>query len=220
MSLDYNPNMTLDEANEIYEIKQQALNDFMKRGFVLPELPSYTDEQGIQRIYQGQVPADLTDLSDKELGSYLSMLNAWMSYAGMQKTLADMSRSEAKQKMETTESMIRLSHKTDSEGKRLSNPERDDLVRQDRRVATARSAYMYLEFLYQMMAQTYKNAEQCYAAISRRITQRGQEIDRDNRTTTVHSMPRPGHPLSPPSPRPSSPARPPSPAPPASCPSR
>lgn len=71
------------------------------------------------------------------------------------------------------------------------------MVRSDRRFAEAHSAFLYLESLYVLTENVYKAARQNYNAVSRRITQRGQEIDQGNRTTNVNNMPAPGAPLLP-----------------------
>jgi len=194
----YSPEISLEEADKAYDITNQVMELYQKRGFTIPPCPQYVD-QGAHKEYDGSVPFDLTTLSDKQLGFYLSMLTSWMNYVGHQKCLADMAKTVAKQKLEFVESKIRLQNKYDEEGKKRSNPERDDVVNCDRRVVEARSAFMQLDAYCTMVNQVYKNAEHNYAAVSRRVTQRVSETEKGNRTGNVGSMPHPagqqGHPL-------------------------
>lgn len=196
MDFQYNAEISLEEANTILDIEKSVMARLTRQGFSIPDKPVYTDSNGVNRYFEGDIPHDLTTLTEQQLGFYMSMVTGWMSYCGVQKALADMARTVAKAKLDTFEAKLRLKNKEDAEGKRRSNPERDDVVGSHRQVIEAKSIYMELDAYYVIVSQIYKNAENKYAAISRRITQTTSDNNRTNRTVNVNNMPRPGgHPL-------------------------
>lgn len=196
MDFQYNAEISLEEANQVLDIEQKVMHRIQQQGFIIPDKPVYQDQHGQNRYFEGDIPHDLTTLSEQQLGFYMSMVTGWMSYVGVQKTLADMRRTVAKEKLETFQAKLRLKNKEDEEGKRRSNPERDDVVNSHRQVVEAKSIYMELDAFYTIVSQVYKNAESKYAAISRRITQTTSDNSRANRNVNVANMPKPGgHPL-------------------------
>lgn len=105
-----------------------------------------------------------------------------MAMARMEKTIA-------RHQLEFTEATIRLSYKRDEEGKKRTGPERDDMVHCDRRYVEANRTYIFLESFASLVEVVYKSAEQNFNAISRRITQRGQDTDRGSRGQHVQQLP-------------------------------
>ena len=195
MSFNYDPEVSLEEAEKLLKVSDSVMEEFTNRGFALTKIPVAV-VNGQQQYFYGHIPPNLTELTDKELGDYLGLMTEWINYCSDQKTIADITSTEAKEILETFEAKLRLKHKSDSEGKRISNPERDDIVKADRQILIARSKYQYLHAYYKLVASQLKNAEQRYAAISRRITQTTNSNDRHNRNTNISNTPQPGgHPL-------------------------
>lgn len=185
MGFDYDPEIPMDEAQRVLDIRDAVSKQLASSGFYIPQKPTISNASGVEQDYQGEIPFNLTKYTDSVLGDYLFLLTGWISYVGTQKSLADMSRTVAKAQLETLEAKLRLKNKMDGEGKRISNPERDDIIAVHRQVVEAKSVFMHLEFYYVFVAQTYKNAEQNYAAVSRRITQTVNSSGRDNRNTNL-----------------------------------
>ena len=183
--MNYEAEVSIEEARDILNIEEAVLQKIAALGLTIPGKPIYQDNTGASQYFEGQIPHDLTQLSEQELGFYMSMITAWMSYVGSQKTLADMRKTIAKEQLEVFEAKLRLSHKDDDEGKRRSNPERDDIVRRHRQVVVARSAYITLNAVYKFTGTMYQASEQMFATISRRITQTQNTSGNNNRHTNL-----------------------------------
>lgn len=178
-----NAEITLEEGTSLYKARsQQALSTLAGKGFAMPNPPQYQTAAGMQP-YRGELPSRITDLSDHELGHYMGLLSEWNGYVQTQLAEADMMLLEAKATLELVEAKLRIAYQKDPDGsKKRSNPERDDYVRQDRRYVEAQSNTIYWETIFRYVKAIAFAAENAFATVSRRITQRGQEIDRMNRT--------------------------------------
>lgn len=161
-----------------------SLTTLGQKGFVPPPLPMYNTQTG-QMYYRGELPADLTLLSDDQLGTYMGLLSEWNGYVQFQLAEADSQLSAAKAQIALVEAKLRIAYKYDEEGKKRSNPERDDCVGSDRRYVDANKNVLYWETIWRYTKAIAFRAEQAFSAVSRRITQRGQEVDRDRRTGNV-----------------------------------
>jgi len=179
--------LPLDDGLNAYRIREAALDQFQKRGFVMPMAPVFQQGSSVSE-YRGEIPSDLTVLSDQQLGQYMSMLSLWINYVGIQMALARLEKTIAKHQLEFTEATIRLSYKRDDEGKKRTSQEREDMMRCDRRFIEANRTFVYLEAFAALIEVVYKSAEQNFNAVSRRITQRGQDQDRGNRGHHVNNM--------------------------------
>lgn len=178
--------LPLDDGLNCYRIRDAVIAEYQKRGLPMPPIP--TRQVANQVVaYQGDIPQDLTVLSDQDLGHYLSLLSLWINYVGTQMSLARMEKTIAEAQLEFTKATIRLSYKRDEEGKKRTGPEREDMVHCDRRYVEANRTYIFLESFAALIEVVYKSAEQNYNAVSRRITQRGQDTDRGTRGQSVQS---------------------------------
>lgn len=178
----------LDDGLNMYRIREEVLTQYKARGLPMPALPFWTTPTGTVP-YQGEIPNDLTACNDQQLGQYMSMLSNWISYVGTQMAVARMEKTIARHQLEFTEATIRLSYKRDEDNKKRTSQERDDLVYCDRRFVEANRTYLYLESFAALVEVVYKSAEQNFNAVSRRITQRGQDQDRGNRGQGVQNVP-------------------------------
>jgi hypothetical protein len=116
----------------------------------------------------------------------MGLLSEWNNYVQAQLAEASGCLSHAKAELELTEAKLRITYQRDpTEQKKRSNPERDDYVGTDPRYIQAKGEVLYWEKIYVFVRAIANAAEQSFAAVSRRITQRGQEIDRTNRTQGV-----------------------------------
>lgn len=188
MAFEIENQLPLDDGLNCYRIREAVLEEYQKRGLPLPPAPVRQQANAIVP-YQGDIPHDLTIISDQELGQYMSLLSLWINYVGTQMAIARMERTIAKHQLEFTEATIRLSYKRDEDGKKRTGPERDDMVHCDRRYIEANRVYIYLESFASLVEVVYKSAEQNFNAVSRRITQRGQDTDRGHRGQTVQQLP-------------------------------
>jgi hypothetical protein len=175
----------LEDGQNLYRIKDTVVAEFQRRGFTIPSAPIVSGPDGRPAAYQGEIPPDLTILSDQHLGQYLSLLSGWLAFTGIQMAMAQMENTIAKSQLEFAEATIRLSYKYDEDHKKRTVQERDDMVHCDRRYIEAHKTFIYLDSFCTLVELVHKSAEQNYNAVSRRITQRGQEIDRGGRNNNV-----------------------------------
>lgn len=193
MAFEIENQLPLDDGLNCYRIRDAVLEEYQKRGLPLPPAPIRPGNVLNQPApYQGEIPHDLTTLTDQELGQYMSLLSLWINYVGIQMAMARMERTIAKHQLEFTEATIRLSYRLDEHGKKRTGPERDDMVHCDRRYVEANRTFVFLEAFASLVEVVYKSAEQNFNAVSRRITQRGQDTDRGGRGNTVHNTPNGG----------------------------
>lgn len=180
MEFDITNQADYDGGLAAYNIQQQVMEQYARGGFSIPNAPQQMVDGQVQP-YRGEIPENLTESSDDQLTQYMNMLSLWLDYVGTQQTLADMAHKESLAQLDFAESTIRLTYKTDNEGKKRTAQERDDLVQTDIRYISRRSTTLYMETYLALVANRYRAASQHYKVISRRVTQRGQEIDRGTR---------------------------------------
>ena len=187
----FNPvvEVTIEEGIAMYESRaQQAIALLDSKGFGTPTPPQVQTSAG-PMTYQGHVPPNLPDLDDNQLGYYMGLLSEWNNYVQRQLAEANVLLHTAKAILEHVQAKLRIAYQRDEEDKKRSNPERDDYMTTDRRFVERNSNVIYHETIYTHIRAIANSAEQAFAAVSRRITQRGQEIDRNNRTGSVNNMP-------------------------------
>jgi hypothetical protein len=181
-----NAEISLEEGLNLYNLKmQQAQHTLQVKGFAMPRPPMVTTTNGVQQGYRGELPPDLTQLNDSQLGTYMGLLSEWNTYVQVQLAEADMNLSKCKSDLSLVEAKLRILYQKDPEGKKRSNPERDDYVGSDRRFIESQAEVTYWETVYRYIRAIGYGAENAFSAVSRRITQRGQEVDRMNRTAGV-----------------------------------
>lgn len=184
----FNPvhDVSIEEGQSLYEIKaQQAIEALKHKGFGTPTPPMMQTNTGLQP-YQGHIPTNLPDLDDNQLGHFMGLLSEWNNYVQTQLAEASVQFTKAKAIQEHVEAKLRIAYQYDESDKKRSNPERDDFMTADRRYIEARSNVIYWDTLYTSIKAIANSAEQAFSAVSRRITQRGQEIDRGNRQGAIN----------------------------------
>jgi hypothetical protein len=179
--------VSLQEGLSAYQIQDGVLKELANRGIPIPPVPTYMTETG-PSYYQGDIPPDLTELSDKQLGKLLGLLSIWIDYLSTQIELAKMSKNVAKEQLDLTASIVRLTYKEDEEGKRRIADERNDLVKRDPRFVEANRIHLHLDSYYELMKVRLSSAHQNYKAVSRRISQVLSDNDRAGRDASVQQF--------------------------------
>jgi len=161
----------------------------LQKGFGgAPNPPQVQDQATGQTVpFNGRIPTDLTALNDDWLGYYLGLLSGWMDYVQQQLAEAHSSMRIANEKLEFVNAHLLMIHKKDGEKKR-PEPERKAMVLIDRRYVEAQAEAIYHETYYRHVKAIAETAEQSYSAVSRRISQRQQDIERQKRQTTVSNV--------------------------------
>lgn len=186
-NLRMNFEVDLDQGVAAYNNSmKRAEETFLQKGFCEPQIPSYTVQNGQQVLYRGELPKDLTVLSDDHLGFYMGLLTEWNAYVQFQLEKASNDVDVAKAALELTQAKLRISSKYDEDDKKRTNPEREDCMTVDQRFCAAKSLYLYHMNYHGLLKAVAFSATQSFNAVSRRITQRGQEIERAKRDGNIN----------------------------------
>lgn len=182
--------ITYDEASGLFAtIPGRVTGSLAAKGLITGATPpSFRNPQGQEQVYNGWIPPDLTQLSDDQLGWYLGMLSGWLDYVQQQLSEAHGAMTVTEKKMEFVEAHLLMIHKQNPEGKKRPEPERKAMVLIDRRYVEAQTESIYHETYYRHVKAIAAAAEQNYSAVSRRISQRQQDVERNRRTTGVSNV--------------------------------
>ena len=162
------------------EVANIALQDVARRGFMFPQQPPTQ--------YQGALPSNIIHLDDNALGDLLNGVTAWLGFAQSELAKARAARNEAEAKMNFVKARIRLAVKAAAE-KKTSNPEMDDIVTADSRYIESQRNYLYCEAVHDYTRQLVESGQRDWDTVSRRITQRGQDVERMTRGQGVSNIP-------------------------------
>jgi hypothetical protein len=140
--------------------------------------------------FNGELPPSITSLDDDTLGDLLAKANQWTAFVQFELAKADAARKGSEASLKWLQAAIRLTLKSDQiTGKRLTVTEKDDIMTTHPQVVDAQSAVLFAEAKYQMIRAIYDKAQQNWDTVSRRITQRGQQVERIKRESAVGSIP-------------------------------
>jgi hypothetical protein len=174
--------MDVEEMKRQLTVADLAYQAVTSRGFAFPTLPN--------QQYHGVLPSNLIHLDDNNLGELLGQIASWCLYADTELAQARAARNQAEEILNSISARLRLSVKMGSEGKRKpSNPELDDVVNSDPRIIEAKRNYLFAEAVFDYTKQLTTAAQRDWETVSRRITQRGQEIERNRRTEGTGTVP-------------------------------
>jgi hypothetical protein len=175
--------LPLDEGLALFDQKlNMALAKLQQEGFYMPNAPYY-NHGGVSTYYRGELPTDLTEQSDQQLGWYLSMLSTWNAYVQTKLAEADLNRTITEEKLKFLTAKLNVAligHKTGN--KALTGPQVKAIVESDRRYVEINITFISHSAVYKMVKAAAEAAETNWWTVSRRITQRGQELERDRRT--------------------------------------
>ncbi len=177
-----NADVTLEEASARFDtVSGRVSGQLAAKGFITaPVPPRVQDASGNEVPYNGWIPPDLTALSDNQLGWYLGMLSSWFDYVQQQLAEAQGAMTVATAKLEFVNAHLLMIYTRDGEKKR-SEPERKALVLVDRRYVEAQTESIYYETYFRHVKAIASAAEQNYSAVSRRVSQRQQDVERQKR---------------------------------------
>ena len=182
-----NTEIALELGIQQYECQDAVAHHLASKGFAAPPIPYIQTTAGAQP-YGGTMPHDIINLTDTELGTLLNQLAAWHDYTQFQLAEAHMNQTKAQEELDFTEAKIRLTYTHDGEGKKLTVGERQDRVKVDSRYVAARSRQIYYETVYTYTRAIERSADRNWQTVSRRITQRGQDLERDRRNLGVQNQ--------------------------------
>lgn len=183
------PNMTLiqpmSEEEGIQKLSSspaKALKDLYDSAIPIPSKP---------QDYDGNVPRSLKNMSEEDLGDLLNKQSEWAAWIHFELAKAEAYREAARGEMDFLRAKIRLSLKRDETGAKLTVKDKDDWVEADPRVVDAVFRHDYWNSMYRLTRAIAERAQRDWDTISRRITLRGQSIDRVVRGHNVANIPVP-----------------------------
>lgn len=175
-AIEIRPPEELDTGAKRLDVFQDALAQVQGRGILAPTLPGSG--------YRGEMPQDLTSLDDDDLGDLLNNLSQYTGFVESELAQAHAKLDSAKAQFDFTYARVRIGVKTMIEG-RLTDRDKTDLVVTDPRVVEAQARVLYAESIYRLTRTIREQAQRNWETVSRRITQRGQEVERMKRDHNV-----------------------------------
>lgn len=140
--------------------------------------------------YRGEMPIDITSLDDEKLGDLLSKLSTYIGFVDAKVTTASIASKAADARLDFVRARVRIGLKAmAAQLGRLTTKDKDDIIETDPRVVEARSEALYYESVYLLSRSILKKAERDWDTVSRRITQRGQEVERMKRESNLAGVP-------------------------------
>lgn len=178
--LNERPSEELEVGKTKLWVYDDAVQEIQRKGIVLPS--------SAVAGFHGEMPQDITSLDDNDLGDLLSKTSEYCGYVEAELAKAKTALNSATARLEFVKAKVRLQVKANATG-RLTNSDKNDLVTTDVDVVHAASVALYHEAIYDLTKTTCNRAQRNWETISRRITQRGQEVERMRRETNVAGVP-------------------------------
>lgn len=181
------PPEDIDVGMEKLDITQSAIAG-VKQVVPIPPAPFVPQEPNPQLA--GFMIGPLTQLDDDALGELLVKAGEWASYVDYHLAQFDAERKSAIAQLEFIQASIRLSLRADEiTGKSYTVQQKTDMMRTDPRVVDSQSKAIRTEAMYQMVKAINDKAQRNWDTISRRITQRGQQLERIRREQNIGAIP-------------------------------
>lgn len=140
--------------------------------------------------YQGEMPSDITTLTDEELGNYLNKLSEWTNFIEYRLKEAAVSMEDERNVYEYIRARVRIEIKSNKEELgRITEGDKNDLVIAETRVRDAIFRKTYSEALHELILAIRNGSQRNWETVSRRITQRGQDVQRQSRLSNVAGVP-------------------------------
>lgn len=136
--------------------------------------------------FDGTLPKTLTELDDDQLGDLLQQLNIWCGFVEAEYAKTESELEVAQSQFEFIQSHVRIALKVQQEG-RMTVQDKTDAMRNDERVSAAHSKYLFHFTKFNVLKSLRNTSQRSWETVSRRITQRGQDIERMRRGETVNS---------------------------------
>jgi hypothetical protein len=166
-----------------FYVSPAVLQDIHNRGIRIPTQPASG--------YAGEMPADITSFDDEALGRLLNNISQYIGYVEGQLALIDMDRKSSTAAYEYLQARKRIEIKAlprDDVG-RLTERDKEDMMMTDPRVIEAQLRVLYDDYRFYIVKNIRDAAQRDWESVSRRITQRGQDVQRQTRTGNVAGVP-------------------------------
>lgn len=170
-----------------FEITTQARDAVLQ---VMPAPGTPFQPHQVDPRLEGFVIGVMTNLDDDALGELLRKAGEWADYVEYQLALFSAEKEGAQAQLEFIQASIRLSLRSDEiTGKKYTVAEKTDMMRTDPRVVEAQSKAIRTQAMYELAKSINAKAQRNWDTVSRRITQRGQQIERIKREHNISAVP-------------------------------
>lgn len=166
----------LEQGRRQLDTRTQAASDLANRGLFI---------QRHQIPTRPVVPDNITDMTDRDLGNLLGQISIFSGYVEEELAKADIELGTAKDQETFVRARVRIELRDE---RKLKPDESKDLMETDFRVVSARATTRHLQSIYDYIEAIRKSVQQDWDTVSRRITQRGQDVERDRRGENVGNM--------------------------------
>ena len=173
------PPEEITSSLEKFTVVDNATNDILSRGLTFPSLTGN---------FRGEMPPNITHLDDGALGNLLSCMAEYCGYAETVLADASVRKEVAKEKLDQIRARLRLDLGS-GRGLWKNAQDKNDVVECDPRTVTAKAEFLSWTTFHSLTKVLVDRIQRNWDTISRRITQRGQEVDRMVRGNTMAGVP-------------------------------
>lgn len=131
------------------------------------------------------LPNDMTALRDEQLGDLLTVYGQWAAFIDYRLAIIDGERQTAESHLLYIQARIRIEIKARSGTEKKTVQDKNDIMETNPKVREASSKALFWESSYKLTKSIRDGVQLAWETVSRRITQRGQEVDRMRRETNV-----------------------------------
>jgi len=162
----------IDEATEYYDVMDDVLGTITgDLKVTLPDAPTWKGD-----LYLGQLPPNMSHLSDMELGELLTIVTQWKNYLRVKLSYYKGYRDDCEKQLRVQKAYLRKQFRaapatTEDEAKFHAVNDRIEL---DKRFQDVQRDHLYYGNLVEILDAAYSAAESDFNAVSRVITLHGQ----------------------------------------------
>lgn len=131
------------------------------------------------------LPPDLTNLQDNQLGDLLNCYGQWAAFIDYRLACVDGERQSAESYLLYIQARIRIEIKARAGTEKRTVQDKNDIMETNQQVIEAKNKSLFWEATYRLTKSVRDGVQLAWETVSRRITQRGQEVDRMRRETNV-----------------------------------
>lgn len=170
--------MDIEVGLKQLDVAEDVQRAVMEKGYLIQNRPGSG--------FIGILPDSITTLDDDELGELLNKLSGWGAYVQSDLVAAETKMQVVKEQLEFIQSQIRIAVRA-QEGK-MTAQDKTDMMNTHPKVVEAKARYIYCYSYYEYVKAIRDKAQKDWETVSRRITQRGQGIDRARRAESVANV--------------------------------
>jgi len=176
--------IALEDGKNALNVTGEVSKYIQGRGLFAPSQPTMDTPAGPQ-VFTGQLPPNLTELTDDRLGELLTLFGRWQDFIQTELAYAYNAYKQAESQLEFVEAQLYITYKLDESGKKRTDTERKSLMLVDSRLIEVKRNLNYYDSIYRIIKAMASAADKSWETVSRRITQRQQDLERGRRENNV-----------------------------------